>query len=181
MDSKLFRLPTSPNFYSGIASANPFDTNNQQKRTQLPTKDTRFPGWAAPMQDGRLVTDYQNHCSRNIPTGRQFATKEWMTKNAIELIRVARERQAQQTGAIYAFDTTVIPPPAQIVKCGRHDCVRIPTEKEGGIGMERGNSETPELFGTWDSAEWGASAPTPIVPLTSVYEGGRNTPRGQLK
>ena len=47
--------------------------------------------------------------------------------------------------------------------------------------MERGNAETPELFGTWDSAEWGASAPTPIVPLTSVYEGGRNTPRGQLK
>lgn len=182
MDSKLFRLPTSPNFYSGIASANPFDVSNQQKQTQLPTKDSRFPGWAAPMADGRLVTEYQNHCSRNIPTGNQFATKEWMTKNAIELIRISRERQAQQTGAIYAFDTTVVPPPSLIVKCATNDCVRILTEKDGGIGVERADAEAPELFGTWDSREWAATAPRPNVALTSVYEGGRNTPRGgQLK
>jgi len=182
MDSKLFRLPTSPNFYSGIASANPFDVENQQKRTQLPTADSRFPGWAAPMADGRLVTEYQNHCSRNIPSGRQFATKEWMTKNAIELMRVARERVAQQTGSIYGLDASVVPPPAQIVKCATNDCLRMPTDKEGGIGIERADAAAPELFGTWDYREWAAVAPKANVALTSVYEGGRNTPRGgQLK
>ena len=178
MDSKLFRLPTNPNFYSGIASANPFNVENQQKRTQLPTADSRFPGWAAPMADGRLVTDYQNHCSQNIPTGQQFGTQEWMTKNAIELMRVARERCAQQTGAIYGLDASIVPPPALIVKCATDDCLRMPTDKVGGIGMERADAPAPELFGTWDYSEWTATAPTPAVALTSVYEGGRNTPRG---
>ena len=182
MDSKLFRLPTNPNFYSGIASANPFNVENQQKRTQLPTADSRFPGWAAPMADGRLVTDYQNHCSQNIPTGQQFGTKEWMTKNAIELMRVARERCAQQTGAIYGLDASIVPPPALMVKCATDDCLRMPTDKVGGIGMERADAPAPELFGTWDYSEWTATAPKPTMALTSVYEGGRNTPRGgQLK
>ena len=95
MDAKLFRLPTKPNLYGG---ASPFDVEQQQKHSQLPTQNSRFPGWAAPMADGRLVTEYQNHCSRNIPAGRQYPTKEWMTKNALELIRVGRERQAQKSG-----------------------------------------------------------------------------------
>jgi hypothetical protein len=64
------------------------------------------------MADGRLVSDYRNHCSFNIPTGSQFATKEWMTKNATDIIRLGRERMAQKTGAIYGLDTSVVPPPA---------------------------------------------------------------------
>jgi hypothetical protein len=177
MDAKLFRLPTSPNFYSGIASTNPFELKEQQKRSQLPTSDSRFPGWAAPMADGRLVTDYSVHCAKNIPTGKQFATKEWMTKNALEIIRIGRERSSQQAGAIYGMDPGVVPPPAVVVKCETDDCTRSVTHLEGGIGVERANSDAPELFGTWDMKDWGATAPEPRVSLTTVYEGGRNTPR----
>jgi len=176
MDSKLFRLPTSPNFYSGIASADPFELREQQKRSQLPTSDTRFPGWAAPMSDGRLVTDYASHCSQNIPSRKQFATKEWMTKNAEEIIRVTRERLSQSTGSIYGLDNTVVPPPALIVSCATDDCTRTATDAPGGIGMERADSAAPDLFGTW---EYSDVAPTvQRTPLTTVYEGGRNTPRG---
>jgi hypothetical protein len=176
MDSKLFRLPTSPNFYSGIASADPFELREQQKRSQLPTSDTRFPGWAAPMSDGRLVTDYASHCSQNIPSRQQFATKEWMTKNAEQIIRVTRERLSQSTGSIYGLDTTVVPPPALIVKCATDDCTRTATNAPGGIGMERADSAAPDLFGTW---EYSDIAPTvQRTPITTTYEGGRNTPRG---
>ena len=178
MDAKLFRLPTSPNYYSGVSSANPFELKEQQKRSQLPTSDSRYPGWAAPMADGRLVTDYSSHCSQNIPIGKQYATKEWMTKNALEIIRVGRDRSSQQAGAIYGLDPTVVPPPATIVKCETYDCFRNPTHAEGGIGIERADVATPELFGTWDNAEWGATAPPAKTALTTVYEGGRNTPRG---
>jgi hypothetical protein len=177
MDSKLFRLPTAPNFYSAIATANPFDVGEQQKRSQLPSPDSRFPGWAAPMADGRLVTEYKNHCSRNIPTGSQYATKEWMTKNASELIRISRERYSEQTGAIYGLDKSVVPPPALIVRCKTNDCDRTYTNATGGIGMERADAEAPELFGTWEN-EAMTSAPKAVVPLTTRFEGGRNTPRG---
>jgi len=175
MDAKLFRLPTNPNFYSGNAS--PFDVEQQHKQTQLPAQDSRFPGWAAPMSDGRLVTDYRNHCSFNFPTGTQFATKEWMTKNAIDIIRIGRERMSEQTGAIYGVDPSVVPPPAMIVKCQTNDCERVTTNNPGGIGMERADVDTPELFGTWTSDSW-SSAPKPNVALTTRFEGGRNSPRG---
>jgi len=180
MDSKHFRLPTKPNFYSSIASANPFDVENQQKRTQNAAPDNRFPGWAGQMADGRLVTEYQNHCSRNIPSGRQFATKEWMTKNAIELMRISRERYAQQIGATHPLDNTVVPPPSLVVKCATDDCVRSFTNVEGGIGTERADAAAPDLFGTWDYRDWGTSPPEPRVALTKLFEGGRNSPRGRI-
>lgn len=177
MDSKLFRLPTKPNFYAGVASASPFDIEQRQKHTQLPTSDSRYPGWAAPMADGRLVTSYQNHCSRNVPTGKQFATKEWMTKNASELIRINRERYSLQTGAVWGLDPTVPAPAAAIRTCTRQDCRLEATGEPGGIGTERGDGGVPELFGTWaPRATEGSWAPE--AEFTRVYEGGRNTPRG---
>jgi hypothetical protein len=178
MDSKLFRLPTQPNFYAAIATASPFDLDSRQKFTQIPAPDNRYPGWAGPMADGRLVTSYQNHCSRNVPAGRQFATKEWMTKNATELIRLGRQRFAQQTGAIYGVDAGTVPPPAAVVTCARHDCERVATDAPGGIGQERGDSPAPELFGTWDPRQGRMTAPQALASVTRKYEGGRNTPRG---
>jgi len=175
MDSKLFRLPTKPNFYA--ASGNPFDAEQQQKRSDAPTPDIRFPGWAAPMADGRLVTEYKNHCSRNIPTGSQFATKEWMTKNAEDIIRVGRERFSLQTGAQYGLDSSVVPPPALLVECRTDNCTRTLTDKPGGIGMERIGSDAPELFGTWTTQVLDLP-PKPRVGLTTYFEGGRNSPRG---
>ena len=175
MDAKLFRLPTNPNFYSAIATANPFDVG--QPQGQPPTPDARFPGWAAPMADGRLVTDHRYHCSFNVPTGSQFATKEWMTKNATDIIRLGRERMSEKTGAIYGLDSSVVPPPAMVVKCQTNDCERVTTNYAGGIGMERADVDTPELFGTWTSDTL-STAPKPVGALTTRFEGGRNTPRG---
>jgi len=177
MDARLFRLPTNPNFYASAKTANPFDINQRQKYTEGPTRDIRFPGWAAPMSDGRLVTSYKNHCSQNIPEGKQFATKEWMTHNAEELIRVSRERAAHQTGAIYGLDPTVVPPPANLVECSRSDCTVTATHFAGGFGNERIPDTLPELFGTWDPRSM-AVEPMPNTSLTTQYEGGRNTPRG---
>lgn len=176
MDSKLFRLPTKPNYYASIASANPFDTEAKGKYSQIPTPDSRFPGYAAPMSDGRLVTDYQTHCSRNVPSGSQFATKEWMTKNAMELIRISRERYAYQSGASYRLAETV-PPAAVLVECTAGNCHRRITQAAGGIGVERVGAPAPHLFGTWEPTVY-AEKPKAHVRLTSLYEGGRNTPRG---
>lgn len=180
MDARLFRLPTSPNFYAAVGSAQPFDNGEQQKNSQLPTQDIRFPGWAAPMSDGRLVTSYRNHCSQNVPTGKQFATKEWMTNNATELIDITRKRAAEQVGAIYGVDTTVVPPPVAQVDCTRSECNRTATNEPGGFGVERLPQEVPELFGTWDSRITSVT-PRPNISITTKYEGGRNTPRGNVE
>jgi hypothetical protein len=178
MDAKLFRLPTAPNFYAAIAGASPFDLQQRQKLGTVPTPDNRFPGWAAQMADGRLVTDYQDRCSKNIPAGRQFATKEWMTKNAEGIIHLGRQRFAQQTGAIYGLDSTVVPPPATVVHCTRAECDRQETGAPGGIGVERADAAAPALFGTWDPRETTLMRPAEETSLTRRYEGGRNTPRG---
>ena len=177
MDAKLFRLPTKPNFFAAVSTANPFDLDSRQKITGLATPDSRFPGWAAPMEDGRLVTSYKNHCSLNIPAGSQFATKGWMTRNATEIMNVTRERAAKNNGAIYGLDQSVVPPPVSLVSCTRSDCTRQATDKAGGIGTERAPQDLPELFGTWDPRITTVS-PKPNVAGTSRYEGGRNTPRG---
>jgi hypothetical protein len=175
MDSKLFRLPTQPNYYASIATAPPFDTAAKAKYSQLPTADSRFPGYAAPMSDGRLVTDYLPECSKNVPAGRQFGTKEWMTKNAVEIIRIGRERYAQQSGASFANAET-IPPPASIIECSSSDCSRRATGKPGGIGTERITGPLPYLFGTWEPNMAGV-APKTHIPVGRP-EGGRNSVRG---
>jgi hypothetical protein len=177
MDAKLFRLPTKPNFYAAVQAANPFSLDQQAKRSEFPGVDSRFPGYAAQMSDGRLVTDYMNHCSKNVPTGQQFATKAWMTKNASHLIQISRDRFAERTGAIYSVDRTTVPPPAVVVKCEANTCYRIPRNDPGAIGTERADSAAPDLFGTWEPTIVPAP-PVPKTPLTAVYEGGRNTPRG---
>jgi hypothetical protein len=178
MDSKLFRLPTKPNFYAAIATAHPFDFDQRQKHTQLAAPDPRYPGWAGQMADGRLVTSYQNHCSRNVPAGQQFATKEWMTKNATKLIDLNRQRYAETTGAGYRFDESVVPPPAAVRSCSKADCGLKETGAMGGIGVERADAAAPYLFGTWEPTGPVLGAPAPAISLTRRYEGGRNTPRG---
>jgi hypothetical protein len=177
MDAKLFRLPTHPNFFTNAGTPDPFDITKRQKYSERPTPDIRFPGWAAPMSDGRVVTSYMNHCSQNVAAGKQFATKDWMTHNAEELIRVSRERLAYNTGAIYGLDSSVVPPPAGLVECTRSECTRTPTNLAGGIGTERAPDTLPELFGTWDPTMMTVPQ-KPNTALTTQYEGGRNTPRG---
>lgn len=176
MDSKLFRLPTSPDLFRDVQQARPADIGRIGKSQQLPAPDIRFPGWAGPMADARLVTDYSSHCSGNIPTGRQYATKEWMQKHAVDIIALSRKRQSNYTGAIYPFDTSVEPPPVAEVACRTDSCTIKYTGQPGGIGMAR-REAVPELFGTYQELS-PTPAPSPRVALTTQYEGGRNTPRG---
>lgn len=180
MDSQFFRVPTQPNYYTGLSStqaekvarATTVSTRNTQ-----PSQDSRFPGWAAPMADGRLVTDYRPHCNQNIPAGKQFATKEWIQSNTDDIIAVSRMRQAEVTGAIYSFDSTVVAPPQSLVTCTKTECAYLPADTTNGIGVERVYDRSPDLFGTFQVPK--RRAPSAHVGLNPKFEGGRNSWRGR--
>lgn len=140
----------------------------------MPTPDSRYPDYAAPMADGRLVTDYRPNCSTRAPYGHQNATKVWLVENADEVVRVARMRQAEYTGAIYGAQFRG-PPPAAVQTCSVYGC----SYSEGspkGLGVERANSVAPELPGTFDPRPfYGAlQRPTQHTGLNRRNEGGRN-------
>jgi len=180
MDSQFFRVATQPNYYHGLSSYQAEKLANKtavSRRTTQPSMDSRFPGWAAPMADGRLVTDYRPHCDQNIPAGNQFATKEWIQTNTEDLIAISRARYAQATGAIYGFDMTVEAPPQSLVKCDKVECVFMPSGKQDGIGVERVYDRAPPLFGTYQVPKM--RAPKAHVGLNQTFEGGRNSWRGR--
>jgi hypothetical protein len=180
-DSRFFRVRTDPDYYKGV---NEFESRSTAYRTVLTEKnttatpDSRFPGWAAPMSDGRLVTDYRPHCAGNIPAGKQFTTKGWIQNNSEDIIRISRERQAKQNGATFGLDTSVVPPPANIVKCEATECWIAPTGLPNGIGTDRVYDKAPELFGTFNYRSQGSSGSSK-TNLTTHFEGGRNSPRGR--
>ena len=144
-----------------------------------PAIDNRYPGYAAQMQDGRLVTDYRNHCSRNIPAGSQFATKQWMVSHGEEIMRMSRQRQAEWTGAALGMANTV-PPPADVVHSTPFNNEVMPTGAVGGIGLVRADAAAPALFGTFSVAPSLAEsrANKKKIAVTTKYEGGRNSLRG---
>jgi hypothetical protein len=126
------------------------------------------------MSDGRLSTDYGNHCSKNIPVGQQYPTKVWLQKNGEKIIEFSRKNQFPYTKPL---DASVVPPPAQILKTTKYDSKLVDTNQNLGIGFERNNNNTPELFGTFS----GTSGTKDVVQeahLTKYFEGGRNTFRG---
>ena len=146
------------------------------KVNTAPTPDARFAGWAAPMSDGRVGTDYRPKCEANMPTGTQFATRQFMQRNAEHLMNLSRTRQAQQTGAGMSYDSRTDVPAAALVRCSPNEC-KVIMNAEDGIGVERVEGSTPDLFGTFAMSR--ASLMTPASPsITRRYEGGRNTPRG---
>ena len=180
MDSQFFRVATQPNYYHGLSSYQAERVANRttvSTRNTQPSMDSRFPGWAAPMADGRLVTDYRPHCNQNIPAGKQFATKEWIQSNTDDVIAISRARFAQSTGAIYAFDNTVVAPPESLVKCDKVECVFMPSGQSDGIGVERVYDKAPELFGTYQLPKM--RAPRAHVGINQKFEGGRNSWRGR--
>ena len=176
MDSKLFRLPQTPNYYAAQTSAAPWKESVLRSRAGAPAEDARFPGWAAPMSDGRLVTDYRPHCETNIPVAAQQNTRIWIQQNTDEIIRVSRDRMSELTGMANAVDSSIVPPPAVVVKCSTAGCEMKQTGAELGIGVERADATAPLLFGTWQVQNL-EPATAPHVSLTRKYEGGRNTPR----
>ena len=176
MDSKLFRLPQNPNLFAEQAAAAPWKESVTRSRAGAPAEDARFPGWAAPFSDGRLVTDYRPHCETNIPVKAQEKTRVWMQENAEDIMRISRERMSELTGMAFGVDMTTEPPAEVLVKCTAAGCERKATGETLGIGVERSGAEAPELFGTWTVKNL-EPAYQPQISLTRKYEGGRNTPR----
>lgn len=176
MDSKLFRLPQHPNLFAERTAAAPWKESVTRSRAGAPAEDARFPGWAAPFSDGRLVTDYRPHCETNIPVKAQEKTRVWLQENAEEIIRVSRDRMSELTGMVYGVDNSTEAPPEVLVTCTAAGCTRSETGATLGIGIERTGAAAPELFGTW-TAQKMERASQPQTTLTSKYEGGRNTPR----
>jgi len=178
MDDEGYRLPQSPWFFSRPSKhhvAQQARAAAVPKKSTAPTQDSRYAGWAAPMNDGRLVTDYRPQCEANIPTGMQFATKSFLQNHAEELMHMSRQRQVEQSGAALPYNSIVTMPANKYVKCDTTQCY-TKDGAEKGLGTERAES-VPELFGTF-SPKYASSAAPSQPTLTRAYEGGRNTPRG---
>lgn len=144
-----------------------------------PARDNRYPAYAAPLQDARLVTDYRPQCSKNVRTGNQFNTKLWLINHADEVMDESRKRQVEWTGASLAMANTV-PSPANIVNSNPFYSEVNSTGLKGGIGVERANVPCPGLFGTFTYEPTMAEIRNnrKNIGLTTYYEGGRNSPRG---
>lgn len=179
MDINGFREPQSPWFFTQPPE---YLVETRVKKLEAPTKgteptpDNRYHGWAAPMEDGRLATDYRPKCSANIATGTQFATRRWMQDNAESIINLSQRRSAELVGAGRSY-MPMEPAPVAYIKCNTDECRYTPVEGNG-IGVKR-TENVPELFGTFaPSAPHVGVVDKPL--MTMYYEGGRNTPRGNL-
>jgi hypothetical protein len=183
LDQPGFSRDTRPNLYSNP----PFGTEyrDAQKayvppiKDVYPARDNRYPAYAGPMQDGRLVTDYRPQCTRNIQPAAQYNTKLWMVHHASEVMNESRRRQVEWSGASLAMANTV-PPPADVVHSNPFYSEVSPTNAPNGIGVERANTPCPELFGTFQYEPTMSEIRNnrKNIKLTQHFEGGRNSPRG---
>jgi len=137
--------------------------------------DVRYPGYGAPMADARLITDYRMHCTTNIaPPKYGNSIRSWMQRNTEGIIQTTRHRQAERYGS-YFYGAVEPMPPSIVQKCDEYECNIYNTGNKYGLGIER-DERVPSLFGTF--AGQTRDSPAKKTPLTSVYEGGRNTRRG---
>uniref|UniRef100_A0A6C0D717 Uncharacterized protein n=1 Tax=viral metagenome TaxID=1070528 RepID=A0A6C0D717_9ZZZZ len=174
MDTNNFRKVSQPNVYDSYSKVKIDDSRFKLPMDNAP--DNRYPKWAAIMSDGRLATSYNNHCSQNIPTGSQFPTKHWLINNSEGIIDYSRKHQFPITRSL---DKSVLPPPSQKLDCSKSECNLQETNLPNGIGIERSDNNTPELFGTFESQGFEEKPQNSMV--TNYFEGGRNTPRGTYK
>jgi hypothetical protein len=138
--------------------------------------DSRFRAYAAPLADGRLVTDYRQACVTRAPPGENFAVKQWTVHNTDDIIRISRERQVQDTGHALGTANTELPG-LMIQKCAPNGCSFYPTNARNGLGLER-SEPVPSLFGTFDFAPSAATIAKDreFTSLNKTVEYGRNTP-----
>lgn len=156
-------------------------------RDMEPSQDSRYPAYAAMMQDARYGTDYRPHCNSNIPPPFQFGSKKWMIHNANELMNESRKRQAEFTGAALVKSSKHMPIPGfeNVSVCSPFICEMhdTPDIHDVRIGLYRDGAPAPPLFGTFivepTSSEYKGNVKN--IQLTRTYEGGRNTPRGSRK
>jgi hypothetical protein len=171
----LFEKSNIPNVYQyGIKASSLVPSKDS-----FPSRDARYPAYAAPMEDGRFMTDYRPQCSKNITTGQQFYTKKWMIHHGEELIEESRRRHMDGTGASLPMANTV-PPPATRVYSTPFSSDVLKTNLRNGIGVERVNGRAPDLFGTfsYDATIREMQSNRKNVQLTTQPEGGRNSIRG---
>ena len=173
MDDQHFRNVSEPNPYASFGTV-----KVNENQFTLPVDiapDNRYASWPAIMADSRY-TDYSPKCSKNIPVGEQYPTKQWLIKNTDQILDYSRKNQFPITQAL---DISVLPPPAQIGECSKYECTLLNTNISGGIGLER-ISETPYLFGTFGGSSSGSNyeVKSQDAKLTQTSEGGRNSRRG---
>jgi hypothetical protein len=176
MDSKGFRLNDHAEalFQPSWRRVKQETTRETEATKTTPAPDSRYSAYAAPMEDGRLVTDYRQACVTRSPPGTQFAVKEWTIKNADEIIRISRLRQVQNTGqALGSAQTEVQPETYQ--QCTTEKC-NFYKGSPDGLGLER-IEPTPNLFGTFTfSPDMNTRSKNKRnLQLTSFDEYGRNT------
>ncbi len=183
LDQPGFTRDTRPNLYPGPPMGTAY---REAQRVDFapakqiePGRDSRYPAYAAPMSDGRLVTDYRPQCARNIPPYAQFNTKQWMVNHTDQIIDESRKRQVEWSGASLPLANTV-PPPANIVHSTPFYSEVNPSGVRGGLGVERANARAPPLFGTfsYEPSIQELQNNRKNINLTRHYEGGRNSPRG---
>jgi hypothetical protein len=177
MDSKGFRLKSEPDL---VTQPSRFVLNQETMREieatkTVPAPDNRFRAYAAPMSDGRLVTDYRDKCVTRAPPGTQYAVKEWTVRNTGEIIDISRRRQVQATGQALGVAATELPP-ATYQSCDQNTCTIQPSGYAGGVGIER-TDKAPALFGTFTYApDYELRARNKeFTSLNRISEYGRNT------
>jgi hypothetical protein len=150
----------------------------------LPAIDSRYPAFAGQQSDARFGTDYRPQCAKNLPTGYQFASKQWMIHNADDIINENRIRMAQTTGSALRPAKYPLPPFENVVECTPFICetrnLADNSPRKGQIGIYRDGDPTPSLFGTFEVDPRLSLRESNVknIELTQKYEGGRNTPRG---
>ena len=183
LDQPGFRKDTRPNLFSTPSFGTEYRAAHEAaiapEKDEYPAREPRYPAYAGPMQDGRLVTDYRPQCSKNIRPGAQNSTKLWMIHHADELMDESRRRQIEWSGASLPMANTV-PPPANIVHSNPFYSEVVPTQLPTGLGVERANSAAPMLFGTFEYQPTMSEIQNnrKNIGLTNRYEGGRNSVRG---
>ena len=177
MDSRGFRVQGTPDLFTHPTSYNnkPFTKHVFPNGSTLPTEDSRYSTFSAPMSDGRLVTDYRPSCSTRTAYGTQNSVRKWMVDNAIEIMDRSIQRQGETSGSFHTPET-LVPPPAVIQHSQVNGVQFNETHIPGGIGIERADSAAPPLFGTFTFT---SSKPSrdyqKHISLTQQFEGGRNT------
>ena len=177
MDSKGFRL----NDHSEIIHQPSSRIVRQESLREIdaiktiPAPDSRYSAYAAPMEDGRLVTDYRQACVSRATPGTQYAVKQWTIHNTDEIVNISRLRQVQNTGQALGGAKTELPP-ASYQQCGTEKCHFYSSGNPDGLGLER-IEPTPELFGTFTFPPDmnTLSKNKNHVELTRFNEYGRNT------
>lgn len=176
MDSKGFRLNTySEIIHQPSWSQIKQETTRESEATKTtPAPDARYSSYAAPMEDGRLVTDYRQACVSRAAPGTQFAVKQWNIHNAEQIARISRSRQIQNTGQALGTAKTALPA-AAYQQCNTERC-NFYKGSPDGVGLER-IEPTPPLFGTYTfPPDMNTISKNKVhIGLTRLNEYGRNT------